>query len=243
MTAAQPALEVIDVHSGYGRTQVLHGVSLSVPQGRVAALLGPNGAGKSTLLKTVCGLLPAARGVIRLVDEDVTGASPTRRSRRGLCYIPEGRGIFRSLTVRENLLLQLPPGRAPADAIQIALDTFPRLGERLKQLAGTLSGGEQQMLALAQAYVGEPSVVLVDEPSFGLAPKLVDLVFESLYAISQRGVSLLVVDQFATRTLELASEAHILRHGELVYSGDAASLLDSDVFDAYFGVGTGSEAR
>jgi branched-chain amino acid transport system ATP-binding protein len=222
------------VEAGYGTTKVLRDVSLTVNAGEVTALVGPNGAGKSTLLRTVAGLLPASRGSIELFGTDVTTRAAHRRFASGLCLVPEGRGIFRSLTVRENLALQAKRG-GEATAIDLAADAFPVLRERLGQTAGTLSGGQQQMLAMASAYVRNPRLVLVDEASLGLAPIVVDEIFDFLGQLPARGASLLVVDQFVTRALQLASTAYVLRQGEIVYSGDAKSLLDGDLFSHYTG--------
>jgi branched-chain amino acid transport system ATP-binding protein len=229
-----PALEVKELRSGYGHHAVLHGVSMVVPASSVVALLGANGAGKSTLLKTVCGLIPATGGTVSINGQDVSRLAPHLRSKLGLCYIPEGRGIFRSLTVRENLILQAAPGQQD-HAIEVATSSFPVLGQRLNQSAGTLSGGEQQMLSMAQAYVRDPFLILVDEASLGLAPLVVDAVFEFLQEVKGRGASLLLVDQFMTRALHMATDACVLRRGEIVYSGSAQELLEGDVFSQYLG--------
>jgi branched-chain amino acid transport system ATP-binding protein len=232
------ALTISGLRAGYGRTQVLRDVSLTVPAGQVTALLGPNGAGKSTLLRTVCGFIPASHGKVTLFGQDVTKQSPYRRFAQGLCHIPEGRGVFRGLTVRENLVMQGGRGREKP-AIERAAAAFPILRKRLKQTAGTLSGGEQQMLAMAAAYVRDPKIVLVDEASLGLAPILVDEIFEFLHRLTDEGGSLLLVDQFATRALSMAKSVYIMRRGEISYSGDAQSLMDSDVFAHYVNDPTG----
>jgi branched-chain amino acid transport system ATP-binding protein len=226
------ALEVSGLSAGYGRTVVLRDLTLSVPAGQVTALLGPNGAGKSTLLRAVCGFLPAMHGRIRLFDEDVTRLAPHRRFAKGLCHVPEGRGVFRSLTVRENLALQAGK-RGEKDALDRAATAFPVLGDRLAQIAGTLSGGQQQMLAMAAAYVRNPRLVLVDEASLGLAPIVVDEIFAFLQQLTDEGGSLLLVDQFATRALGMATTAYVLRRGELTYVGSAAELLRGDLFSRY----------
>ena len=232
--AAEPALVVSHLAAGYGTTQVLRDVSLEVAAGEVTALVGPNGAGKSTLLRTVAGLLPASKGSVRLLGADVTKRAAHRRFAAGLCLVPEGRGIFRSLTVRENIVLQSRKGEEDA-AIELSTGAFPILRQRLGQTAGTLSGGQQQMLAMAAAYVRNPKLVLVDEASLGLAPLVVDEIFEFLGQLPSRGASLLVVDQFVTRALQLATTAYVLRQGEVVYSGSAAELLDGDLFAHYTG--------
>ena len=231
---AAPALDVRGVTSGYGRHTVLRDVSLTVPASTVTALLGPNGAGKTTLLKTISGLIKPTSGTIALGGENVTGLGPHKRDARGLCLIPEGRGIFRSLTVRENLLIQAQKG-SETTSIERAVEVFPILGGRLGQMAGTLSGGEQQMLAVSRAYIRDPKLILVDEVSLGLAPLVVDAIFAFLERITQEGSALLIVDQFVTRALQLATTAYVLRRGEIVYSGSSADLLDDDIFERYLG--------
>jgi branched-chain amino acid transport system ATP-binding protein len=200
----------------------------------VVALLGANGAGKTTLLRTVAGFIEPTAGTIAMQGETFAGAKPHTRRRRGLCYIPEGRGIFRSLSVRENLALQVPAG-GERKAIEMAVEAFPALSSRLAQNAGTLSGGEQQMVAMAQAYVVDPRVLLVDEASLGLAPKIVDTIFEFLVSVNKRGTAVLLVDQFVSRALDMASYAYVLRRGEITFTGSATELQDSDVMSQYFG--------
>ena len=227
-------LALHDVRAGYEETTVLRGVSLSVPKGAVVALLGANGAGKSTLLRTAGGLNRVQAGRIELLGEDVSGLPAHQRTKRGLCYIPEGRGVFRGLTVRENLTLQATP-RDAATAVERAVEAFPSLSGRLDQTAGTLSGGQQQMLAMTQALLRDPAVVLVDEASLGLAPMIVDEVFAFLTGLAARGVALLVVDQFAQRVLTIATHAYVLRHGRIGYDGEPGELLEGDIFDRYIG--------
>lgn len=233
-TERRTVLQVVGVTSGYGRTTVLRDVSLELGAGSVVALLGANGAGKSTLLKTIAGLLRPSVGKILLDGEDVTPVSPDGLARRGLCMVPEGRAVFRSLSVRENLGLYAKPGQAKA-GIELACDAFPILGRRLGQAAGTMSGGEQQMLALARAYVQKPRIVLVDEASLGLAPLVVDRIFEFLRALSAKGTSLLIVDQFVTRALEMADYAYVLSGGNMSFSGPAGDLRRADIFERYLG--------
>jgi branched-chain amino acid transport system ATP-binding protein len=228
------ALEVRHLETGYRDIVVLRDVSLVVPDGTVVALLGPNGAGKTTLLRTVSGLLRPTQGTVVLNGEDVTRLRPADRAERGLCHIPQGRGIYRSLTVRENLLVQAA-GTPESDAIDRAIDAFPILGPRLTQRAGTLSGGQQQMVALAAAYITESALVLIDEASLGLAPIVVDEIFEFLTRRAEAGASILIVDQFANRALRLATTAYVLRKGAIVYSGPSADLLDADLFARYLG--------
>jgi branched-chain amino acid transport system ATP-binding protein len=229
-----PALELRDIRGGYGTTTVLRGVSLTVPQGSVAALVGPNGAGKTTLLKTIAGTLRPSGGSLHLDGVDVTRLTPARRHELGACTIPEGRGIFRSLTVRENLQLQARRGQEKR-AIELAVEAFPSLGRRLSAVAGTLSGGEQQMLAMAQAYVKSPRLVLVDEASLGLAPLVVDVIFEFLRRVTEQGTSLLVVDQFVTRILGMADVAFVLQRGQLSFAGSPGELLAGNLFQKYLG--------
>jgi branched-chain amino acid transport system ATP-binding protein len=232
--AAPPALQLRNISGGYGHTTVLRSVDITVPASSVTALLGPNGAGKTTLLKTVSGLLRPTAGSVVVDGEDVTRLSPYRRTARGVCHIPEGRGIFRGLTVRDNLIMQAETGRE-AQAIERATEAFPLLGQRLQQIAGTLSGGEQQMLAMARAYVRDPRLILVDEASLGLAPLIVDSIFEFLGRLAQEGVALLIVDQFVTRALAMASSAYILSRGEVTFAGSTEELIGRDVFKEYIG--------
>ena len=233
-TIQDVALRVSGLETGYDGTTVLRDVSLTVPAGEVTALLGPNGAGKSTLLRAVSGFLPASKGSIALFGEDVTKQAAHRRFAAGLCHVPEGRGVFRSLTVRENLLMQARKGEE-GDAIERATSAFRILEERMGQVAGTLSGGQQQMLAMASAYVRNPRLVLVDEASLGLAPFVVEEIFEFLHRITTEGAALLIVDQFVMRALGMATTAYVLRRGEVVYSGSARELADGDLFSHYVG--------
>jgi len=191
-------LELENITAGYGDTVVLRDVSLAVPDAKVVALLGPNGAGKTTLLRVAAGLIKPMSGRVVLNGRDVTGRKPYYMSRQGLCNLPEGRGIFPSLTVRDNLILQSPRGKENA-TIERAAEAFPALAGRMKQLAGSLSGGEQQMLALVRTFASDPKIVVVDEASLGLAPIIVDRIFETLAQIVATGVSVLLVEQYVTR--------------------------------------------
>ena len=229
-----PALELRDVTGGYGQTTVLRGVSITVPASGVVALLGPNGAGKTTLLKTVSGFLRPSSGSIRLFGNDAAGVAPYRRFQEGLCHVPEGRGVFRSLTVRENLIMQSRKGEE-AEAISQACEVFPALGRRIGNAAGTLSGGEQQMLAMATAYVRSPRLIMVDEASLGLAPLVVDQIFEFMKRVAQEGKALLIVDQFASRALALAGTAYVLSRGSITYSGSAKELGQAELLSQYMG--------
>jgi branched-chain amino acid transport system ATP-binding protein len=236
-SAGGDALALQGVHAGYGTTTVLRDVTLRVPAGAVTALLGPNGAGKSTLLRTVSGFVPASSGQVHIGGEDVTRLRPHRRAALGLCHVPEGRGVFRGLSVRENLLMQAGRG-SEQEAVDRAASAFPIIGERLAQRAGTLSGGQQQMLAMAAAYVRNPSLVLIDEASLGLAPIVVDEIFAFLEQRTAEGAALLIVDQFVTRALEMASTAYVLHRGTIAFEGSADELLQGDVFERYLGAGS-----
>jgi branched-chain amino acid transport system ATP-binding protein len=227
-------LELLQVTGGYGDTTVLREVSLAVPDSSVVALLGPNGAGKSTTLRMASGLLRPRRGSVLLDGTDISRLSPYRRVAQGICHIPEGRGIFPSLTVKENVVIYSPQGKEK-EAWARAVDTFPVIGARRRQVAGTLSGGEQQMLALVRAYIANPRVVLVDEASLGLAPLVVDEIFAFLERIAHEGASLLLVEQYVSRALALAQTVYLLHQGEIVYAGPAADLDEERIFALYTG--------
>ena len=239
MTTA-PVLELRDVWAGYGETTVLRGVDITVPRSSVVAVLGPNGAGKSTLLRAASGLIKIRRGELLVDGDDLTGGSPSELVKRGLCHIPDPRGIFKSLTVEENLTLQAPRRKAK-ESIAKAVDVFPRLGERLSQRAGTMSGGEQQMLAVARAYVQDPTVVLLDEVSTGLAPVVVDEIFVFLERIVATGTALLLVEQFVHRALALAQQVYVLDRGIIRLSGRADELTEEQIFHSYAGVAAAEE--
>ncbi len=236
---ATPILELRGVVAGYGETTVLRGVSAEVAAGGVLAILGANGAGKSTLLRVASGVLRPSSGSVLVDGVDVTRRKPGSRVRLGLCHIPDPRGIFPSLTVRENLLLQAPR-RGGAARVGPVLATFPRLEQRLGQAAGTLSGGEQQMLAVARAYVQRPRVVLLDEVSMGLAPNLVDEIFGFLRTLAEQGVALVIVEQFVHRALAMADRVLVLARGRVGLSAAAGVVGEAEIFGAYAGVaGTG----
>jgi branched-chain amino acid transport system ATP-binding protein len=231
-TAARTVLELEDVHAGYGDVDVLRGVSLAVAPRSIVTLLGANGAGKTTVMRVISGLLKTTGGSVMVNGSDVGSQNPEQRSRAGVCLIPEGRGIFRSLTVRENLSLFRPPWLADK-GLDPVVETFPVLGQRIDQVAGTMSGGEQQMLALSRAFLSEPTIVLVDEVSMGLAPKMVDQIFEVLVRLAARGVSVLLVEQYARRALELADQAYVLSRGEIVLAGPTREISYADVAATY----------
>lgn len=222
-----PVLEFEKVSAAYGRFRALFGVSFSLEAGQVTALLGPNGAGKSTVARVATGLVPPSAGRVRVNGADVTGLPAWQIVRLGVAHAPEGRPVFATLDVEDNLRLtflrQLSRKEAQA-AIERAYDRFPRLAERRSQLAGTLSGGEQRMLALARVLVVPPKLLVVDELSLGLAPRIVDEVFRALREIRDSGTALLVVEQQVTRALELAEHVIVLRKGTVVYDGAPAAL-------------------
>jgi branched-chain amino acid transport system ATP-binding protein len=231
----EPVLELRGVKAAYGRIQVLHGVDLVVPRGSVVALLGPNGGGKTTTLKVVSGQMSPTSGCVHIAGRHVNGASPDALARVGVCTIPEGRGVFPNLTVRENLRMVTFAGTATLDEVEeVAYRRFPRLGERRSQLAGTMSGGEQQMLALARGLAVDPALLLLDELSMGLAPLIVEGLYEIVAQVAAEGVSILVVEQFARTVLGVADYAAIMLHGKVVSVGQPADL-EEELSSAYLG--------
>ncbi len=232
--SAENVLSVSGVEAGYGRTTVLRDVELTVAAGRIAALLGPNGAGKTTLLRTIAGLTPTRAGAVVVDGVDVTGRSPHHRVRSGICLIPEGRGVFRRLTVKENLLLHVAPWDRGV-SIEAAIDAFPDLGKRLGQVAGTMSGGQQQMLALSRCFITRPRIVLLDEVSMGLAPQMIEVIFEALTRLASEGIALLLVEQYVARAMELADDVHLMNSGTLTFSGRPTDLDARDVLAGYLG--------
>jgi branched-chain amino acid transport system ATP-binding protein len=231
-------LELQNMVAGYSGTTVVRGVDLTVPDGAVVALLGANGAGKTTLLRVASGLVHPMGGRLLVDGEQVNNANPNELVKRGICHVPEGRGVFAPLTVRENLVLHSLKGDETG-AIDRAVSAFPRLGERLSQVAGTMSGGEQQMLALARTYVQHPKVVLLDEVSMGLAPKVVDEIFDFLSLLRAQGTSLLLVEQYVTRALAAADYVYLLHRGEIAFAGEPSELEGEDVFTQYVGADIG----
>lgn len=222
------------MRAGYKELEVLQGVTLSVGPSAVVALLGPNGAGKTTLLRVGSGLLRSNSGTLRLGGAEVTRQPAYHLAKAGVCHIPEGRGIHPSLSVRENISLFSPLQR-PAELLDLVVEAFPVLGERLSQRAGTLSGGEQQMLALSRAYVGSPAVVLLDEVSMGLAPKVVDEIFRSILKLKERHISLLLVEQYVDRALEIADYVYVLNRGQVQADGDVKEFSRERVVSSYLG--------
>jgi branched-chain amino acid transport system ATP-binding protein len=232
--ASAPVLELSAVRAGYGRIDVLHGVDLQLAPGEVYALLGPNGAGKSTTLAVASGQIVPSSGSLLLCGRDVTGVTPDALARAGVCLIPEGRGIFPNLTVIENLRMATFTG-TNFHAVQDRVFTqFPRLRERRRQTAGTLSGGEQQMLSMGRALATDPAVLLIDELSMGLAPLIVEELYDHVRRIAASGLSILIVEQFAHEILGVADLAGIMLHGNIVETGTPTQIAD-DLTSAYLG--------
>ena len=233
-------LAIDELRVNYGRVPALHGISLHVDEGEAVALIGPNGAGKTTTLSAIFGLVPPAGGTITFEDESLLGASPENVLRRGLALVPEGRHIFGTLTVAENLQLgttaRRDRGAAEADLAR-TLERFPVLKSYYSSSAGNLSGGEQQQLAIARALLSRPRLMLLDEPSLGLAPVVIDVVFDALEELRKEGVTILLVEQNAARAVEFADRAYILRTGRVAHSGTRAEILSMENFEtAYLGV-------
>ena len=222
------ALDLNSIDAAYGPVQALFALNLPVAEGRVTAVLGPNGAGKTTSLRVAAGLLPPKQGTVSLRGSDMTGRAPRQIARSGLCLIPEGRGTFPSLTVRENLLLQCSiAGKKMAQVEEIAYGRFPVLGQRRAQIAGTLSGGEQHMLALSRALTTDPQVILIDEISMGLAPIIVERLFESVAEIAAEGRTIVLVEQLAELVLEIADFAAVISKGTVATIGQPGDVRDA----------------
>lgn len=228
-------LELRGVSAGYDGVSVLRGVTLTVDGGSVVALLGPNGAGKTTLLNVASGTVGLSDGSVWLEGHDVSSLQTHRRAQRGMCHIPEGRGIFPSLTVRQNIGLFRRSGSA-GSAEDMAVDLFPQLAKLMRRTAGTLSGGEQQMLALVRSFLADAKIVMLDEVSMGLAPHVVDEVFGFVRRLVASGRSLLIVEQYVQRALEVADTAYLLDRGEVAYSGPAGALDADVILKSYVGV-------
>ncbi|PMQ16571.1 ABC transporter ATP-binding protein [Janthinobacterium sp. AD80] len=236
-------LSINNLHAAYGKVEVLHGISLDVPKGKLVTLIGSNGAGKTTTMRAISGMLKPKSGSVTLGGKDVTGLDSHRIARAGLAHSPEGRRVFASMSVTDNLLLGAfprftrarPKGDIRGD-LDKAMELFPRLKERRDQLAGTLSGGEQQMLAMARAVMLNPEVILLDEPSMGLAPILVEEVFRIITRLKAEGVTMLLVEQFAAAALNVADYGYVLENGSISVHGPAQSLkTDPKVIAAYLG--------
>ena len=240
-------LELDGIHVHYGAIEALRGVSVTVAEGEIVTLIGGNGAGKTTTLKAISGVRPLSAGTIRFEGRDLAGVPPHKRVELGICQAPEGRGIFPGMTVQENLDMGCYGRKAPKAEIAADIDRvcelFPRLRERFKQPGGTLSGGEQQMLAIGRALMSRPKVLLLDEPSMGLAPMLVQQIFEIITEINQQGTTILLVEQNAMQALQRAHRAYVLETGGIVRTDDAAVLLhDDSVKAAYLGGDVGEAA-
>ncbi|TWF58530.1 ABC transporter ATP-binding protein [Neorhizobium alkalisoli] len=232
-------LEITDLRAGYGGTEVLRGLTLSVGKGEIVAVLGSNGVGKTTLNKVLSGVQPARSGAIRFNGQDIFGASAKTVVSAGLIHVPEGRKIFPNLTILENLELggYCRPKSARRTNLDKVFSIFPRLKERTTQLAGTMSGGEQQMLAIGRGLMGEPKLLILDEPSLGLSPLLVEEMFTLIRRLSDDGLPIMLVEQNVVQSLELASRAYILENGTVTISGDAAKLKDDpELRRAYLGL-------
>ena len=240
-SAAPPLLALEGLKVAYGGIQAVKGIDLVVGKGEIVGLIGPNGAGKTTTLKGVTGLQPVSGGTVRYDGEDVTGRPAFELVRRGLAMVPEGRGVFGALTIEENLAMgaYIRSDKAGiAKDVERAFELFPRLKERRRQTAGTLSGGEQQMLAMARAMMSRPRLLLLDEPSMGLAPLMVQRVFETVMTVSREGVTILLIEQNAKLALEVSHRGYVMESGEITLAGEAKSLLhDPKVRAAYLGVG------
>jgi branched-chain amino acid transport system ATP-binding protein len=235
-------LEVEDIRVHYGKVEALKGISVTVDEGEIVTLIGANGAGKSTTLKTISGVRPVTSGSIRFEGADITGVAPHRLVEMGISQAPEGRGIFPGMSVLENLEMgaYARKGRDTAEDLGRVYELFPRLHERRGQPGGTLSGGEQQMLSIGRALMARPKVLLLDEPSMGLAPKLVAQIFSIITEINAQGTTILLVEQNATQALQRADRAYVLEVGRVVKASVAADLLDDeDVKAAYLGGGAG----
>ena len=236
-------LSIKNLQAGYGKVQVLHGINIEVPKSQVITLIGSNGAGKTTTMRSITGMIKPTHGQILLDGKDITGAASFRVARLGLAHSPEGRRVFSTMSVSDNLILgafprltfSRPKGDVKGD-LEKAMELFPRLKERRNQLAGTLSGGEQQMLAMARAIMLNPEVILLDEPSMGLAPILVDEVFRIIERLKSQGVTMLLVEQFAAAALAVADYGYVMENGNIKVHGPAEQLKnDPAVIAAYFG--------
>ncbi len=226
--AAEALLEVAGLHAAYGKVQILHGVSLAVRRGEIVSLIGPNGAGKSTVFKAITGFVLPSQGEVRFKGEPITGLTANHVLARGLAYVPQGRVVFPQMTIVENLEMGGFLERDPAALrrrMERVFGLFPRLAERRTQQAGTMSGGEQQMLAIGRALMLEPDLVMLDEPSLGLSPRFVTTIFETLRALRQEGVTLLVVEQNAARALAVSDRAYVLELGRNRFQGTGEGLL------------------
>ena len=233
-------LEIRDLRAGYGGAEVLHGVDIQIEAGELVAIIGPNGAGKTTLLRVISGLVRPSTGTVRFEGRDLSSMEPDLVVSSGLVHVPEGRMVLGRMTVRENLLLGAhvrPAGPEVSRDLEYVLTLFPRLEERLEQMAGTLSGGEQQMLAIGRGLMGSPRLLMLDEPSLGIAPIMVEKIFAAIQDIRARGVTVLLVEQNAAKALDLAIRGYALDLGHITSAGRSTDLLNDDrVRQAYLGI-------
>jgi len=236
-------LSVEGLHAGYGSIEVLHGVSVQVQTGEIVTILGANGAGKSTLLKTISGVLPCKGGHVLLNGQDIGCLPPNKLVRLGMCHVPEGKQVFQSLTVEENLRLGAycfrsgRDRRRTEDDMERVFTLFPRLAERRRQKAGTLSGGEQQMLAIGRGLMGRPKLLLLDEPSLGLAPIIIEAIFSTIMNLRGEGITILLVEQNVRVALEIADRGYVLQNGQVALEGPSNRLMADDlVKNAYLGL-------
>ena len=230
-------LKVNDIHVYYGKIHAVKGVSFEVNEGEIVSLIGANGAGKSTILKTVSGLMHPKSGTIEFMGKDIAHMEPNKIVTKGLVHVPEGRRVFAHMSVMENIEMgAYILGKAPEEAVEDVFTRFPRLKERRKQEAGTLSGGEQQMLAMGRALMSHPKIILMDEPSMGLSPLYVTEIFDIIRSVNESGTTVLLVEQNAKKALSIANRAYVLETGKIVLSGDAHELMNNDsVKKAYLG--------
>lgn len=229
-------LEVKKLAAGYGRTQILWDIDLTIGKNEIVALVGPNGSGKTTLLRAITGMIQVKSGEVNFLGENIKGRSIEEIVSRGIAHVPEGRRLFPGLTVRENL--ELGAWRTRDTNVDRVVDLFPRLGERLNQVAGSMSGGEQQMCAIARGLMSQPHLIVIDELSLGLAPVVVDEIIQRLHGIAESGTSILMVDQDVDAALTISTHAYVLEAGQVVLAGKAADLLaDPRVQESYLGVG------
>lgn len=238
MTQTKVMLQAQGLHAWYGSSHVLHGVDLEIRQGETVGLLGRNGMGKSTLIRSLLGHVAQREGSIRLFDQDISRAKPHEVARLGVAYVPEGRGVFGNLTVRENLIMAERPGRdGRADwTMERVLQTFPRLSERIDQLGALLSGGEQQMLSIGRALMTHPELVILDEATEGLAPLIVHEIWRVIDEIKRAGMAVLIVDRDWHRVLSRSNRALVLQKGQVVLQGDAETMLEDTTLPEYLGV-------
>lgn len=230
-------LKIENLDVSYGDTQVIWNVDLNVAEGEIVTLLGPNGAGKTTLMKTISGLVPPTSGSITFMGEDLLKINPWDRPKKGVVLIPEGRKLFGKMTIEENLNIAAWKEEGKKETLEWIYDTLPKLAERKKQLAGTLSGGEQQMCAIARGIMAQPKLLMLDEPSLGLAPIIVEQVFDLIQKLQSRGITVFFVEQFVEQSLSIASRGYLLEGGRIVLHEDSESMLNNDyVRQVYLGI-------